>query len=236
MHRNVNCTSNRPMKLQFTLHTANRAIRANKVRSGLTVLGIVIGITAIMLIVSIGEGAQRLILGQIEGLGAETIVLRPGREPKGPTDFAQTLFADSLKARELEALKHKENVPELVATAPVVFLSDSVSYQGKVEYPSIFGWSAEFMASMMNVELKSGTLFDENDIKQSATVAVIGSKVAEKLFGGEDPLGKSVRVRNTNFRIVAVLKPGNSGLFNVDNMLVVPYTAALTYLSQQKHY
>ncbi|OGZ08336.1 MAG: hypothetical protein A3D65_00410 [Candidatus Lloydbacteria bacterium RIFCSPHIGHO2_02_FULL_50_13] len=222
--------------LYYTGKTAYHAVWANKVRSGLTVLGIVIGITAIMLIVSIGEGAQRLILGQIEGLGAETIVLRPGREPKGPTDFAQTLFADSLKARELEALKHKENVPELVATAPVVFLSDSVSYQGEVEYPSIFGWSAEFMASMMKVELKSGTLFDENDIKQSATVAVIGSKVAEKLFGGEDPLGKSVRVRNTNFRIVAVLKPGNSGLFNVDNMLVVPYTAALTYLSQQKHY
>src|SRR3989344_5026261 len=102
--------------LYYTGKTAYHAVWANKVRSGLTVLGIVIGITAIMLIVSIGEGAQRLILGQIEGLGAETIVLRPGREPKGPTDFAQTLFADSLKARELEALKHKENVPELVAT------------------------------------------------------------------------------------------------------------------------
>ncbi|MDO8520726.1 MAG: ABC transporter permease, partial [bacterium] len=195
-----------------------------------------IGITAIMLIVSIGEGAQGLILGQIEGLGAETIVLRPGREPKGPTDFAQTLFADSLKSRELEALKRKENVPELVSTAPVIFLSDPVSYNGEVEYPSIFGWSAEFMASMMKVELKGGTLFDESDIRQAATVAVIGHKIAEKLFGGEDPLGKSIRIRSTNFRVVAVLKPGNSGLFNVDNMVVVPHTAALSYLSQQKHY
>lgn len=222
--------------IYYTGKTAYRAVRANKVRSGLTVLGIVIGITAIMLIVSIGEGAQSLILGQIQGLGAETIVLRPGREPKGPTDFAQTLFADSIKEREIDALKRKENVPDLVAMAPVIFISSAVSYGGEVEHPSIFGWSAQFMASMMKVEVERGVLFDETDIKQTASVAVIGNKTAEKLFGNEDPVGKSIRIRNTNFRVVAVLKKGNSGLFNVDNMVVVPYTAAMTYLSQQKHY
>jgi len=104
---------------------------ANKGRSGLTVLGIVIGITAIMLVVSIGEGAQGLILGQIQGLGAETIVLRPGQEPKGPTDFAQTLFSDSIKVRELDAIMRKENVPDVAAVAPVVFVSESVAYGGE---------------------------------------------------------------------------------------------------------
>lgn len=220
----------------YTLQTAYRAIRANKVRSGLTVLGIVIGITAIMLIVSIGEGAQNLILGQIQGLGAETIIVRPGRTPTGPTDIAQTLFADSLKKREIDALGRKENVPDLVAMAPAIFISDPVTYGNNIEHPSIFGWSAEFMASMMSVEVKEGMLFDESDIKQSVPVAVLGSKVAEKLFENEDPLGKSVRIRSTNFRVVAVLKPGNSGLFNVDDMIVVPYTTAMDYLSQQKHY
>src|SRR3989338_7234865 len=222
--------------LYYTGKTAYRAVWSNKVRSGLTVLGIVIGITAIILIVSLGQGAQGLILGQIQGLGAETIVLRPGREPKGPTDFAQTLFADSIRERELEALKRKENVPELVSMAPVIFISDAVSYRGEVEHPSIFGWSAEFMINMTKTEVERGTIFDETDIKQTASVAVLGNKVAGQLFGNDDPVGKSIRIRNTNFRVVAVLKKGNSGLFNVDSMVIVPYTAAMTYLSQQKHY
>lgn len=224
------------MKPFYTLLTALRAIKANGVRSGLTVLGIVIGITAIMLIVSIGEGAQSLILGQIQGLGAETIVLRPGRQPKGPSDAAGMLLADSIKDRELDALKRKENVPALVSMAPVVMVSDPVSYGSNVEHPTIFGWSAEFMASMMKVEVKKGILFDESDIKQSATVAVLGGKVAEKLFANDDPVGRTIRIRDTNFRVVAVLKAGNSGIFDIDNTVVIPYSAAMNYLSQQKFY
>jgi putative ABC transport system permease protein len=220
----------------YTLRTAYKAVRANQVRSGLTVLGIVIGITAIMLIVSIGEGAQGLILGQIQGLGAETIILRPGREPSGPSDFAQTLFADSIRERELDALKRKENLPEMVSMAPVVMVSEPVSYAGEIERPTVYGWSAEFMASMMKVEVKSGQLFGDEDIKQSASVVVLGSKVADDLFIGETPVGKSVRIGSTNFRVVAVLQPGGGTLFNSDNIVLVPYTTAMAYLTQQKHY
>jgi putative ABC transport system permease protein len=222
--------------LFYTTQTAYRSLEANRVRLGLTVLGIIIGITAIILIVSIGEGAKSLILGQIQGLGAETIVLRPGREPKGPTDFAQTLFADSIRERELQMITRKENVPELVSFAPMVFISDAVSYGGNVEHPTVYGWSAQFMQQMMKIEVKNGVLFDDVDIKTNAMVAVLGSKVAEKLFDGEDPVGRSVRIRDVNIRVVAVLAEGNSGLFNTDNMVLLPYTTAMTYLSQQKHY
>jgi putative ABC transport system permease protein len=115
-------------------------------------------------------------------------------------------------------------------------VSDTVSYGNEVDRPSILGWSAEFMTSMMKVTIAKGAIFDESDIRQNAAVAVIGSKVAENLFGNDDPLGKSIRIRSYNFRVVAVLAPGNSGLFNTDTMVVVPYTAAMSYLSQQKHY
>lgn len=222
--------------LRYTAGTAYRSLGANRVRSGLTVLGIVIGITAIMLIVSIGEGAQSLILGQIQGLGAETIVLRPGREPKGPTDLAQTLFADSIKQREIDVLSRKENVPDMVSIAPIVFVSENVSYGGEVIRPTIYGWSAEFMASMMKIKVAQGVLFDEADIKLTSAVAVIGSKVAEDLFPGEEPVGKSMRIRDTNFRVVAVLGEGGGGFFNVNNIIVVPHTTAMTYLAEQKHY
>jgi putative ABC transport system permease protein len=224
------------MTYRFTLQTAVRAIWANKVRSGLTVLGIVIGITSIILIVSIGEGAQKLILGEIQGLGAETIVVRPGKKPSGPSDFAQTLFADSIRDREVEALKRKENVPDYVSSAPVLFVSETVTYGNEIEHPTIYGWSAEFMQSMMKVKVASGFLFDDQDIKQEAPVAVLGDEVAENLFGSEDAVGKSIRIGSKNFRVVAVLEKGGGGLFNTSKMVLVPYTTARTYLSSGKHY
>ncbi len=220
----------------FTIIMALRAVRANRVRSGLTVLGIVIGITYIMLIVSLGDGAKRLILGEIQGLGAETIIVRPGQKPSGPSDFAQTLFSDSIKDREVALLRKKEFVPDHVASAPVLFVTGSVSYESEVARPTIYGWSAEFMASMMKVKVAGGQLFDEEDIKQSLAVAVIGSEVKEDLFGNEDPIGQAIRIEGKNFRVVAHLAPGGGGLFNTNKLVVVPYTTALNYLSSGKHY
>lgn len=225
------------MRTKYTITTAYHAVRANKVRSGLTILGIVIGITAIMLIVSIGEGAQSLILGQIQGLGAETIVLRPGREPKGPTDFAQTLFSDSIRIRELEALRRRENAPDIVTLAPVVFVSESVSYRGETYRPSILGWSAEFMLSMGNITLERGTIFDETDIRQTAPLAIIGAKVREELFGAEEPIGKFIRIKGKNFRVIGLLKKKGAGtFFNSDDLVVIPYTTAQTYLTGTNHF
>lgn len=225
------------MKFRFTARTAFRAIVSNKIRTTLTVLGIVIGITAIMLIVSLGEGAERIILSQIEGMGAETIVIRPGRDPQGPSDFAQTLFADSLKRRDVDALKRKENVPDLVDIAPVVFISDSVSYLGETYRPTIFGWSADFMLSMGSVELGSGAVFDETDIRQESPVVIIGAKVANELFAADDPVGKYVRIKGKNFRVIGVLaKKGNAAFFNPDELVVLPYTTAQTYLTGNDYY
>src|SRR3989338_2814763 len=220
----------------YTARSASRAVGANRGRAGLTVLGIVIGVTSIILIVSIGEGAQSLILGQIQGLGAETIVIRPGRKPSGPTDMAQTLFADSIKQREVDALKRKENVPDYVSSAPLLMVSDSVTYGSNIEHPTIYGWSAEFMVSMIKAKIRVGTIFDEEDIKQEAAVAVLGSQISDDLFAGDDPIGKSIRIGTKNFRVVAVLQGGGGGLLNTDKMVVIPYSTALTYLSSGKHY
>ena len=159
------------MIFKYILTTALNGLRAHKARSILTILGIVIGITAIIMVMALGRGAQDLILGQIQGLGAETIVIRPGRKPSGPTDIAQTLFADSIKQREVDALKRKENVPDYVSSAPIVMVSEAVTYGAEAEHPTIFGWSAEFMASMAKVKVASGQLFNEADIKQGAALA-----------------------------------------------------------------
>lgn len=178
------------MSIFSSLKIALVGLRTNKSRSALTILGIVIGITSIILMMSIGQGAENLILNEIGGLGAETIVIRPGREPSGPSDFGDTLFADSLKVRDIEALKRKSNVPDLVDIMPTVIVPGSVAYQGETFRPTIFGGVAEFFSETFNVYPEAGVLFDESDVRQRASVAVIGSRVKDELFGLSDAVGK----------------------------------------------
>jgi len=219
--------------MQFThlIKTAFTGLIVNKTRSSLTVLGIVIGVTAIILIMSIGQGAERLILGELQGLGADTIIIRPGQEPTGPTDVAGTLFSDSLKVRDIEALKKRVNVPELVDIAPAVIVPGSVSYLGETDRPTIIGWSAEFMAKMMDVYPEKGVLFGENEIKARASVALIGADVVKGLFGDQNPIGETIKIKNRGFRVIGVFpKHGQSTLFNIDDLIILPYTTAQSYL------
>ncbi|MCR4330283.1 MAG: ABC transporter permease [Patescibacteria group bacterium] len=219
------------MILLHIIKTSLTALKVNKVRSSLTILGIVIGVTAIILIMSIGKGAQDLILGEIGGLGADMIVIRPGKEPTGPTDIAGTLFADSLKNKDIQALTRGGNVPHLKAIAPVVIVPGAASYKGETYRAQIFGWSADFMSSVFNIFPEEGVLFDETDIKQQASVAVIGSKVKEELFGTEEAVGKNIKIKGRNFRVIGVYPPrGQVAFLNVDEVVVVPYTSAQTYL------
>lgn len=223
------------IKRSFTI--ALSGLRAHKSRSGLTILGIVIGIAAIMLIMSMGRGAEKLILGELGAMGPEIIVIRPGQEPSGPTDIAQTLFADSLKSRDVEALRKKSNVPGLQEVIPVLIIPGSVSYGGETFRPSIFGWSAEFMASTFDIYPREGVLFDESHIASRASVAVIGTKVKKELFGGSDALGKNIKIKDRNFKVVGVLpSKGQVSFFNIDEVVIVPYTTAQSYLLGIDHY
>ncbi len=225
------------MSLKHTLKIAISGITSHKSRSALTVLGIVIGITGIMLMVSIGSGAENLILGEIGGLGTETIVIRPGREPKGPSDIGGTLFADSLRLKDLELLKKKSNVPEMVDIMPVLLVPGSASYKSETYSPQIIGASIEFFAEAFDLYPESGSFFDENAIREKASVAVIGSKVKEKLFGLSDAVGESITLKGKKFRVQAVLPPkGQVSFLNFDEIVLIPYSTAQTYLLGIDHY
>lgn len=219
------------MTLKDSFKTALTGLKTNKSRSILTTLGIVIGITSIILMMSIGQGAERLILGEISGLGAETIIIRPGKEPSGPSDFAELLFSESLKKRDLDALLKKSNVPLLTEAVPAMIIPGAVSYEGETYRATVFGSNAEFFARTFDVYPTEGAVFDDDDIRENASVAVIGAKVAEELFGNSDALDQFIKIKDRKFRVVGIFpKKGQVSLFNFDELVIIPYTTAQVYV------
>lgn len=223
------------MTLKYSFKTAISGLYANKSRSVLTILGIVIGITAIILITSIGQGAQSLILNQLQGMGSKTIIVIPGREPKGPSDVAQSL-SDSLKEKDLTELKKRSNVPNLKQAMPILFGGETANYGGETYRLTIFG-ASEFLQDVLDVSINEGSFFTNEDIKSRADVVVIGLKVKDQLFGSSDAIGKKIKIKNRNFRVIGVLAPkGQVSLFNFDETAIVPYTTAQQYIFGIKYF
>ncbi|MEK7614189.1 MAG: ABC transporter permease [Patescibacteria group bacterium] len=223
------------MTLRHTAKTALTGLKTNKTRSALTILGIVIGVTAIIMVVSLGEGAQNLILGQIEGIGARVIGIIPGRAPKGPTDILATLTA-SLKQRDLDLLSRKENVPHAEDIMPIVFGSETVSYEGETYRPTIFG-GTELMAEIYDIYPDQGRNISGDDVRGGADVVILGSKVVEELAPGGNLLGERIKIKGRNFLVIGILpKKGGSSFINFDEMAMVPYTTAQNYIFGIKYF
>lgn len=223
------------MRIKHTLKIALKSVAINKSRSVLTILGIVIGIASVIVIVSLGDGATKLITSQIEGIGSQTIAIEPGREPTSPTDVAQ-MFSDSLKPKDVELLRKKENVPGLEEVMPEVFGGVVGSYENETYRFTIFGVT-DAMERIMDLGEVDGNFLTEDDVKESASVAVLGAKVKEELFGQDDAIGKKVRIKGVNLRVIGVLpKKGSSSLMSFDEMVIVPYTTAQNYILGTKHF
>ncbi len=223
------------MHIKYSFKTAVNGLKSRKSRSALTILGIVIGITAIMLIMSLGQGAQNLILTQIQSIGSKTIAIAPGRQPKGPTDILST-FADSLKQRDLDFLENKNNVPHLSKLMPIVFGSESVAYGNDTYQATIFGVT-DLFTKIYNIYPSKGRVFGDDEIKSYADVAIIGSKVKDELFGTDEALGEKVKIKGKNFRIIGILsQKGQFSFLNFDQATIVPYTTAQQYIFGIKYF
>jgi len=223
------------MTLSYTFKTAIRGLKTNKSRSALTILGIVIGITSIILIMSLGKGAQELILNQVRGLGSATIIIEPGREAQGPSDFS-SLFTDSLKDREVEALSKPSNVPGIEQLTPMVVLSATANFETEAHTFMILG-AAPLIADIVDVYPETGQFFTDDQVQQLSSVAVIGSEVKEKLFGPSDALNQNIKIKGKVFKVIGISpKKGQVGILDVDNSIIIPYTTALKYLSGMNYY
>ncbi|OHA13389.1 MAG: hypothetical protein A2909_01825 [Candidatus Tagabacteria bacterium RIFCSPLOWO2_01_FULL_39_11] len=223
------------MNIKNSFKTALKGLQTHKSRSALTVLGIVIGIASIILVMSVGQGAEDLILNQIRGLGSQTIVIEPGREPTGPSDFAE-IFTDSLKLKDIEALRKPANVQGLKELTAEVVLVAPVTFESETIRTNVVG-SSELFAKILDIYPKEGSIFTDDDIRQKASVAVLGAEVKKKLFGQSDAIGKKIKIKGQTFRVIGVFpEKGHVSLFNVDDMVVMPYTTAQQYLLGIDHF
>lgn len=220
------------MKIKHAFKSVFIGLKTNKARSFLTILGIVIGITSIILIMSIGQSAKDLILNEIKAMGGNFVSINPGKEIKGPHDLAEIMFNDSLKNRDVRALKNKNNVPDLEDITPVVMVPGNVSYGGETYTPTIMGWTADWMIKLYDIYPEKGEYFTEDDIKSLSAVAVIGEKVREELFGHTEAIGEKIKIKDKYFRVVAILssKGRVSSFMDANKLVIIPYTTAQKYL------
>lgn len=206
---------------------AMRAIAANKLRSFLTMLGIIIGVASVIAMMAIGQGSKKSIQANIAEMGSNMIMIRPGQD-KGPGGAQQDASdMQTLKLKDYEALK--EQAKYLSAISPSVNSSGQF-INGNNNTPStIYGISPDYM-QIRQQKVKDGEMFTDEEVRSSAKVCVIGKTVADNLFtNGEDPVGKVIRFNKIPFRVVGVLesKGYNSFGMDQDDVVLAPYTTVM---------
>ncbi len=219
------------MNIRDTARTALKGLTAHKTRSFLTMLGIIIGIASVIMMMSLGKGAEGLILGQISSLGPDALFIRPGggEASGGPPNLAQL---NALKYKDYEAIV---KLPSVRMAAPVLAVDATVSYLGQNTTPQVTGTSPQYQ-ELNNIDVAEGRFLDQSDMDGASQVIVLGSKVADGLFAGEDPIGKTVRVNRKNFLVIGVLPARGSQFFqDLDDAAYVPITAAQHELKGVDH-
>ncbi len=216
------------MLLHDTLNTALKAIFVNKTRSLLTMLGIIIGVGAVVLMSSIGASMKGVILGQISSLGARSMVIFPGQESGGPPGVS-TGF-DSITFEDLRAL---EKMTTIETPAPVIFIPEAVRFGREESSSQVFGLTENFFLNQ-NIEVQAGRLIDASDEEGAKKVAVLGPDAVEELFGEQDPIGKRIKIGDLQYTVIGTTKALGSQFFqNADDRVYVPLSVAKEVTNQQ---
>ncbi len=205
---------------------AVRAIASNKLRSFLTMLGIIIGVASVITMLAIGQGSKQSIRQQISEMGSNMIMIMPGQDMRGGVR-QDAASMETLKLVDYEALK--DQCKYITAISPVVNSTGQFIYGNNNTPSTIYGVNEDYLKIRM-LEVEDGEMFDEEDIKASAKVCVVGKTVVDNLFpDGSDPVGKVIRFNTIPFRISGVLKSKgyNSMGQDQDDIVLAPYSAVM---------
>jgi putative ABC transport system permease protein len=202
-----------------SLKMASSTLVANKLRSGLTMLGIVIGNASVIAMIGIGQGAQKLAEEQFEALGPNVLFVVPGSERARRTQFE---LPKTLVLEDAQAIATQ--VPTIKEVAPQINQTTVISYRDRNVNDSVIGATPEFL-SVRSFEVERGRFINEVDLKRNTRVVVLGAELAEKLFPNQNPLGKSIRIKNLSFEVIGLMKAKGSFLGdNQDRKAFIPLT------------
>jgi putative ABC transport system permease protein len=213
------------MNLAQSFLEALESLNGNKMRSGLTVLGIVIGVAAVIAMLSVGRGAEASITGSISGIGTNLLFVFRG-------DFSDTIRNPKpLTLGDVEAIRDRFQAPSVEAVAPALQGNAEISFGGERTTTQIVGATPEYF-SVRNYLVTEGEYINEEHILGRASVVLLGPDVADKLFGHRDGItGETVRIEGQPFRVLGVLQSKGGGSFgSQDNLVVVPFSTAQTRL------
>jgi putative ABC transport system permease protein len=221
------------MTLWFTIRIACRALLRNRLRSLLTMLGIIIGVAAVISMLSIGNGAKLAMQDSIEKMGTNTITVRPGYR-RGSNRGAEGASGKLVEADWLALA----GLPGVLASSPVNGTWGSAVY-GNANWSTDLAGVAEQYDLITNWPIQSGRMFNEMEVRGGHNVAVLGTQVRDELFGGADPLGQTIRIQNFPFTVIGVLSEkgdNSSGWGSQDNRILMPYTTVRGKLTGREQF
>jgi putative ABC transport system permease protein len=209
-----------------TLRTGLEAIRAHRLRSGLTMLGILIGIAAVILTVGLGLGAQQEVSARVRALGTNLLIVSPGSTTGAGGVRGGFGSASTLTQSDADALQSRTTVPDVEAVAATISRSETVQSGSTNWTTNVVGTQPSWL-SVRARTAGQGRFLSQQDEQQAATVTVLGATTAEELFGGVDPVGQSVTIAGKPFTVVGVLtSTGSTGNNNNDDQAIIPMTTA----------
>ena len=215
------------MKIRAVIKMSLQNLKANKLRSFLTMLGIVVGIGSVIIIISVGAGAQSLIVNQVTSVGSNLVGVLPGKSEKNsPPASIMGIKITTLTLDDARALAQKSNVPHAVAVSPMVRGYEQVSWQNHSGFYNFSGVTDEYVIAQ-DVVVAKGRFINENEALNLGRVIVLGDQVARDLFQGQDPLGQNIKIKGVNFQVVGVMeKKGSAGFENQDAQVFLPLATA----------
>ena len=214
-----------------TLHLALTGIFANKLRSGLTILGMTIGVASVIVLIAVGNGSSRAVQSSIEALGTNVLLVEPGFSFGGTAVSAITAPV-SLTVADADALENHSMAPDVEAAAPAVSASPTLVYNGTTYTPSQFVGTTPAYATAHDYTIQAGAFFSSTDVSKHDRVVVLGPTVVTNLFGGVDPVGDTIQINGANFQVIGVTTPkGTNGVTDEDDIAFAPITSVQDAIS-----
>lgn len=223
------------MNIQNLIKVSIRAVFSNKMRSFLSMLGIIIGVAAVIAMMSIGQGSKESIRQELSTMGTNLLTVRPGADMRGGVRQDPSAM-QTLKIEDYESIINEKKYVTYVS--PEVTSGGQVIYGNNNTTTTIYGESPEYL-QIKQWDVEKGDCFTEEDIKKSAKVCVVGKTIVDELFGENvDPIGKNIRFKSIPMKIIGVLKSKgyNSWGMDQDNVIIAPYTCVMKRIAAQTYF